>query len=64
LHFRKGAAMSNDKDKAVAYALLTEDELAQMGASLKRVFPITEDSPFEDLLRELDRLVTRDTSKG
>ena len=47
--------MNEDRDKAVAYALLSEDELARLGPSLKRVFPIPEDTSFDELLAKLDR---------
>ena len=51
--------MSEDRDKAVAYALLSEDEFTLLGPSLKRVFLIPEDTSFHELLAKLDRAAIR-----
>lgn len=42
-------------DKIVAVGLLTESNVRTLGSSLKKVFPITEDARFDDLLKALDQ---------
>jgi hypothetical protein len=43
-----------DNEKIVAIALLTETNLRMLGASLKKVFPLTDDSRFDDILQLID----------
>lgn len=42
-------------EKIVAVGLLTESNVRALGSSLKKVFPITDDGRFDDLLTALDR---------
>ena len=42
-------------EKIVAVGLLTESNVRTLGNSLKQVFPITDDSRFDDLLSALDQ---------
>ena len=41
-------------DPFVAVGLLTETNIRMLGTSLRQVFPIPEDSKFDDLLKALD----------
>jgi hypothetical protein len=43
-------------DKIVSIGLLTETDLARLGKSFTRHFPIVEDELFGDLMRMLDEL--------
>jgi hypothetical protein len=52
-----------DPDKIVAVSLLTEGEWQSLGASLRHVFPLPEDSALDDLIGEIERL-TRDADTG
>jgi len=52
--------MIDDADRPAAYALLSQDELADLGPLLKRVFPIPADSDFDALLAQLDRVAGPD----
>lgn len=49
--------MNSGGEKAVAYALLNEDEVAKLGSSLKRVYPVPQDTTFDELLRRLELAV-------
>ncbi len=42
-------------EKIVAVGLLTESNVRTLGSSLKKVFPITDDGRFDDLLSALDQ---------
>ena len=42
-------------EKIVAVGLLTENDVRTLGSSLKKVFPITDDGRFDDLLKALDK---------
>ena len=53
---RKRRSMTDDIDRPVAYALLSEDELAFVGPSLRSVFPLPNDAPFDELLTRLDKV--------
>jgi hypothetical protein len=46
--------MNENADRPVAYALLSDDELAYVGPSLKRVFLLPNDTTFDELLARLD----------
>jgi len=48
--------MSYYVDRPVAYALLSEDELANIGPSLRRVFRLPADEIFDELLAQLDKV--------
>jgi len=42
-------------ERIVAVGLLTESNVRTLGSSLKKVFPITDDTRFDDLLQALDK---------
>jgi hypothetical protein len=46
--------MDEDADRIVACALLTKEDLVLLGSSLRRVYPLAQDSSFDELLRRLD----------
>ena len=48
--------MAAEQERVVAIGLLTQTHLDVLGTSLKQVFAITDDHPFEDLLQALDEL--------
>ena len=56
--------MNEGADRIVAYALLTEDDLTKLGSSLRRVYPLTHDTTFDEHLTRLDavKLPTRGES--
>lgn len=43
------------REPIVAVAFLTQANLRAVGNNLKRIYPIDDVSPFEDLLTELDK---------
>jgi hypothetical protein len=43
-----------DNEKIVAIALLTETHVRMLGTSLKKIFSITEDGRFDDVLKSID----------
>lgn len=43
------------EEKIVAVGFLTEQNVRTLGSSLKKVFPITDDGRFDDLLKALDQ---------
>ena len=45
-----------DEDRIVALAFLTERELLVARQALKRIYPVPADRPFDDLLKEIERL--------
>lgn len=47
--------MNDDANRPVAYALLSEDELAHVGPSLRKVFPLPAYMEFDGLLAQLDQ---------
>ncbi|HKX78898.1 MAG TPA: hypothetical protein VJM34_10310 [Novosphingobium sp.] len=46
------------EDKIVAISLLNAQELNEVGARLKHLFPVTNDGMFDDLLKRLDKAST------
>jgi hypothetical protein len=52
--------VASHQEAVVAVGLLTQTHLDMLGTSLKRVFPIADDSSFEDLLQALDELDSED----
>ena len=53
-----------ESERIVACALLTREDVVQLGSSLKRVYPISPDSSFDELLNRLDAVSARSSSKG
>lgn len=51
--------MSESSNKAVAYALLSADELSRLRTSLKRVYPIPTDMPFDEILVKLEAALAK-----
>lgn len=45
-----------DQDGIVAIALLTQDDLALLGPSFTRLWPVEEAPAFAELLRAIDRV--------
>ncbi len=45
------------REPFVAAALLTHRDLEVWGSALRNVYPINEDSNFDDLLRDIDRSI-------
>ncbi len=43
-------------DKIVAIGLLTQHDLDVLGTSFKRLFPVSHDGSFADLIRQLDAI--------
>jgi len=43
------------EEKIVAVGFLTQKNVQTLGGSLKKVFPITDDARFDDLLKALDQ---------
>jgi len=41
--------MNDDANRPVAYALLSDDQLAHVGPSLRKVFPLPADMEFDGL---------------
>jgi len=56
--------MDEDADKIVACALLTKVDLVRLGSSLKRVYPLAQDSSFDELLRQLDSIPADGLASG
>jgi hypothetical protein len=48
--------LAAEQEPVVAVGLLTQTHLNVLGTSLKQVFPIPEDTRFDDLLNALDNL--------
>ena len=48
--------MATEQERVVAIGLLTQSHIDMLGTSLKQVFPIAEDNPFDKLLKALDDL--------
>lgn len=44
-------------DRIVAVGLLTARDLEVLGSGFRRVFPVDQNTEFEDLLRAIDRAV-------
>jgi hypothetical protein len=42
-------------DQIVAIGLLTAEELRNVGTGLHRIYPVSDDGAFDDLLKALDR---------
>nr|WP_314445512.1 hypothetical protein [uncultured Sphingomonas sp.] len=42
------------RDRIVALALLTDDDVSRLGSNLKRLWPIDDSSCFSDLLAAID----------
>ena len=42
------------RDRIVALALLTDDDVSRLGSNLKRLWPVDESSSFDDLLAAID----------
>lgn len=42
------------RDRIVALALLTDDDVSRLGSNLKRLWPVDESSSFDDLLVAID----------
>jgi len=53
--------MTKDLDRPVAYDLLSEDEMAYVGPSLRRVFRLPNDASFDELLAQLDTVAVDET---
>jgi hypothetical protein len=49
-------ALATEQERVVAIGLLTQSHIDMLGTSLKQVFPIAEDNPFDKLLKALDDL--------
>lgn len=43
-------------ERIVAVGLLTQRDVELLGAGFRRLFPLDGDAPFDDLLRQLDRI--------
>ena len=48
-------SQDEDDQRIVAVGLLTRRELSDLGQQLSRLYPITDDSKFSDLLQAIDR---------
>jgi hypothetical protein len=48
-------------DRIVAVGLLTARDLDVLGTGFKRIFPVDEDTSFDDLLAQIDGLTTGET---
>lgn len=48
-----------ETDKIVAVGLLTAKEVQTWGHDLKHIYPVPEDTKFEDLLRAIDQTTCR-----
>lgn len=46
--------MTLDREKIVAVSFLTAEEVQIVGQSLKRVYRVTDDGKFDDLLRQFE----------
>jgi len=44
------------REKIVAVGLLTQRDLDTLGSGFQRLFRVSQDNPFDDLLRALDQL--------
>ncbi|WP_375392627.1 hypothetical protein [uncultured Sphingomonas sp.] len=43
-------------ERIVAVGLLTQRDVELLGVGFRRLFPLDGDAPFDDLLRQLDRI--------
>ena len=43
-------------ERIVAVGLLTQRDIEVLGVGFRRLFPLDGDAPFDDLLRQLDRI--------
>jgi len=56
--------MDEDADRIVACALLTKEDLVLLGSSLRRVYPLAQDSSFDELLRRLGSIPADGLASG
>jgi hypothetical protein len=56
--------MDEDADWIVACALLTKVDFVQLGSSLRCVYPLAQDSSFDELLRRLDSVPADGLASG
>ncbi len=49
-------------DRIVAVGFLTERDVSVLGQGFERLFPVTDDAQFDDLLKQLEGIVDVPTS--